>query len=402
MQSERCQALADFFRAGVVQYPAMNDDQLTRLLQDLVRIPSVNPHGDPGTDPANTGEGRLAEYLAEFFRKLALDVEFHEVEPGRPTVIGKFASRGGKRSLALGPHTDTVSVAGMTIDPFGGEIRDGRLWGRGATDTKGPMASLLAALANAVRSKTFREGDLDVYFTALMGEESGNDGVRDLMQRGFRVDFAIAGEPTDCQVVTAHKGALWFKLHTRGQSVHGSMPERGVSAIGKMAPVVAHILGPYTEQLRQQPDAVLGAPTVNIGVIEGGSQTNIVPNHCLIELDRRTVPGEDHRQIMADLVATFPELGLESELVRDCPSLDTDPANPYVRELAAATGLGDRACAGAPWFCDAGIFSQFGVPAVAFGPGSVAQAHTADEFIDLAEVYRGARIAEQFLLNSAG
>ena len=190
----------------------MNEEQITRLLQYLVRIPSVNPHGDPGTDPGRTGEARMVAYLGDFFRKLGLDVECQEVEPGRANVLARFASRGGKRLLALAPHTDTVSVAGMTIDPFGGEIRAGRLSGRGATDTKGSLAALLAGLANALRQKAFREGDLDVCFCGLMGEESGNDGARALMQRGFRADFAIAGEPTDCRIVYAHKGALWLRM----------------------------------------------------------------------------------------------------------------------------------------------------------------------------------------------
>ena len=179
----------------------MNEEQVTRLLQDLVRIPSVNPSGDPGTPVKNTGESRMVEYLGEFFRKLALDVEIADVEPDRANIIGKFASRGAKTTIALAPHTDTVSVAGMTIDPFGGEVRDSRLYGRGATDTKGSMAAMLAALANVARRKEFREGDVDVVFCGLMGEESGNDGARALVQKGFKADFAIAGEPTDCRIV---------------------------------------------------------------------------------------------------------------------------------------------------------------------------------------------------------
>jgi acetylornithine deacetylase/succinyl-diaminopimelate desuccinylase family protein len=376
----------------------MNDEQTTKLLQDLVRIPSVNPSGDPGTAAKNTGEARMAEYVADFLRKLALDVEIQEVEPGRPNVIGKFSSRGGKRSLTLAPHTDTVSVAGMTIDPFGGEVRDGKLYGRGATDTKGPMASSLAALANAVRQKEFREGDLDVYFCALMGEESGNDGVRALMERGFKVDFAIACEPTDCRVVYTHKGALWFKIITRGKSVHGSMPDKGESAIKKMAEGVQYLLGEYTQQLRRHDDKILGAPTVNIGVIRGGAQTNIVPDYCEIEVDRRTVPGEKHDEILSDLRDALKRLPVETEIIRDCHPLHTDPKNAFVRQLSAAA---QTDVVGAPWFCDAGIFAESGVPAVAFGPGSVAQAHIADEFIELREVERAARITERFLLACA-
>jgi len=316
-------------------------------------------------------------------------------------VIGKFTSRGTKRSLAIAPHTDTVSVAGMTIPPFDGTLHNGRVAGRGASDTKGPMASALAALASAVRQKSFRDGNLDVYFCALMGEESGNDGARALLKQGFKVDFAIACEPTDCRVVHAHKGALWFKLTTRGRSVHGSMPEKGESAIKKMVEVVRYLLGDYSQALRLKEGKNLGSPTVNVGLIRGGSQTNIWPDHCEIEVDRRTIPGEDHNRIMTELRERFHHLPVEVVAVRDAPALFTPPDNPFVQQLTRAIGVGDRALAGAPWFCDAAVFAEHGIPAVAFGPGSVAQAHTADEFIEIEDVVLGARVTEKFLLAAA-
>jgi acetylornithine deacetylase/succinyl-diaminopimelate desuccinylase family protein len=379
----------------------VNDEQIQRLLQDLVRIPSVSPHGDPGTDKKNTGEARIAEYVAEFLRKLALDVELREVEPGRPNVIGKFTSRGAKCSVAFAPHTDTVSVAGMTIDPFAAEIRDGRLYGRGACDTKGSLAAMLAALANAVRQRGFREGDLDVYFCALMGEESGNHGAKALAESGFKVDFAVAGEPTDGRVVYTHKGALSCKVVTRGRSVHGSLPEQGVNAIGKMAEVVQYLLGDYTRALAKTVDPILGAPTVNVGTIRGGAQSNIVPDYCEIEVDRRTIPGEVHEEILMTLREKFRRLSITTEILSDCPPLRTDPHNLFVQKLAKATGDPKNALIGAPWFCDAGILAQHGVPAVAFGPGNIAQAHTADEYVEWKEVLHATQTLERFLLSGA-
>jgi acetylornithine deacetylase/succinyl-diaminopimelate desuccinylase family protein len=379
---------------------------MARVLQDLVRIPSVNPEGDPGVATHLTGESRVAEYVAGFLRKLAIDVELHEVEPGRPNVVGKFSSRGGKRSVALAPHTDTVSVAGMTISAFAGDFLDGRLYGRGATDTKGSIAAMLAALANAARQKSFREGDLDVYFCAMMGEESGNDGARALMKRGFKVDFAIAGEPTECRIVYTHKGALWFKLATPGKTAHGATPEAGESAIAKMAEVVQFLLGEYADglkglkRLNELKTGALGAPTVNVGTIHGGSQINVVPGSCEIEVDRRTVPGENHAAILDDLRKRLQHVAIGPKIIRDCRPLYTDPKNEFVQKLAAATGQAD-ALTGAPWFCDAAIFAEHGMPAVAFGPGSTAQAHTPDEFIELSEVARAASILERFLLECA-
>jgi acetylornithine deacetylase/succinyl-diaminopimelate desuccinylase family protein len=366
----------------------MNHEQITKLLQDLVRIPSVSPPGDTGTESKNTGEARIAEFVADFLRKLALDVELHEVEPGRPNVVGRFSSRGGRRSVALAPHTDTVSVAGMTIDPFGGEIREGKLYGRGACDTKGSLAAMLAAVANVVRRKEFREGGLDVSLCALMGEESGSHGARALLKRGFRADFAIAGEPTNCRVVHTHKGAIAFKIITRGRSVHSSMPEQGESAIKKMAGVIDYLLGEYAESLKQIRDPILGSPAVNVGVIRGGSQLNIVPEYCEIEIDRRTVPRENYEEILQQLRK---RLSVEVEIIGACGPLYTDPQNPFVRALGQET-------VGAPWFCDAAFFAAQGIPAVAFGPGDAAQAHTADEFVELEEVFRAAQIIEDFLL----
>ena len=379
----------------------MNDEQIQHLLQDLIRIPSVSPHGDPGTGKKNTGEARIAEYIAEFLRKLALDVELREVEPGRPNVIGKFTSRGAKRYIAFAPHTDTVSVAGMTIDPFAAEIRDGKLYGRGACDTKGSLAAMLAALANMVRQKEFREGGLDVYFCALMGEESGNHGAKALAESGFKADFSVAGEPTNGRIVYTHKGALSYKVITRGRSAHGSLPEKGVNAIGKMAEVVQYLLGDYARALAKTVDPVLGVPTVNVGTICGGTQSNIVPDYCEIEVDRRTVPGEAHEEILAMLRERFREFPIITEILSDCPPLQTDPQNPFVQKLAEATGNPKGALVGAPWFCDAGILAQHGIPAVAFGPGSIVQAHTADEYVEWKEVLHATQTIERFLLSVA-
>ena len=360
----------------------MNSDQVTRLLQELVRIPSVTPVGNPGTP--HTGEAQLAGFIADFLRKLGLDVEQHDVQPGRPNVVGRFSSRGAKRSIALAPHTDTVSVAGMVIDPFGGEVRDGRLFGRGACDTKGSAAAMLAALARCVRDKDFRAGDLDVFFCAVMGEETGSEGARALCQRGFKVDFAMAGEPTNCRAVHAHKGSLWFKVITRGKSCHAATPERGENAIRKMATVVEGLLD---NPAFPPADPILGLPTISVGAIRGGSATNIVPEYCEIEVDRRLIPGEQADRIMAEIRDRF---GVEIQTNRVCPPLFTPAENPFIR------ALGVPVC-GAPWFCDASVFAEFGSPAIAFGPGDIAQAHTADEFIELTELHRATDVLERFL-----
>lgn len=367
----------------------MNNEQLTQLLQQLVRIPSVNPAGQPGT--SKTGEGEIARFIAEFLHKLGLDVEVNDVLPGRPNVLGRFQSQGQRCRVTLAPHTDTVSVAGMVIDPFGGEVRDGRLYGRGACDTKASIAVMLAALARCVRRKEFRTGRLDVDFVGLMGEETGSEGARALCATGYRSDFAIAGEPTNCRVVHAHKGSLWFRVITRGRSCHGSTPELGENAVAKMAEAVRWLHTDYAAQLRRAPHPLLGPATVNIGVIRGGNAPNIVPDLCEIEVDRRTVPGEQQDRILSEIRQHI--VG-ETEVIRNCPPLFTPPDHPFIQAMEVPVTT-------APWFCDAAVFAEHGVPAVAFGPGNVAQAHTDAEFVDLTEVFRAADLLEQFLMRLA-
>ena len=369
-----------------------------QLLRDLVAIPSVNPQGDPGA--GRTGEEEIAKFIAGFLRRMGADVEMQPVEPGRPNVIGRLAARGRARhAIALGPHMDTVSVRGMTIDPFNPVVRGDRLYGRGSADTKGTLAAFLWAMKRLAAARA-TSLNTDIYFTGLMGEESGNDGVKHLVRRGKsklsnKLDFAIVGEPTELDIVNAHKGALWLRIATRGRSCHGATPERGENAIYKMGRIVDWLNRDYAARLtRRHP--LLGRATLNVGTIRGGSKVNIVPDHCEIEVDHRTLPGEDHLKLLRRLRARF--AGIEAEVINDNAGLDTPAEHPVVVQLAAASG---GRCVGAPWFSDGAIFAQHGVPAVAFGAGSIAQAHTRDEFTSVSQVERCAAVMENFLGNLA-
>jgi len=297
----------------------------------------------------------------------------------------------------LGPHTDTVSVRGMTIAPFTPVVRGGRLYGRGASDTKGNLAAFLWAMKRVAESRTARR-DNDIYFAGLMGEESGNDGVKLLMRRGKskllgRLDFAIVGEPTELDVVNAHKGALWLRIATLGRSCHGATPELGENAIYKMGRIVDWLQRDYAPRLKRR-HPVLGRATLNVGTIRGGSKVNIVPARCEIEVDHRTLPGEDHLKLLLELRVQFGRI--ETETLNDNAGLDTSASHPMVVQLAAASG---GRCVGAPWFSDGAIFARHGVPAVAFGAGSIAQAHTRDEFTSVPQVERCAAVMETFLAN---
>jgi acetylornithine deacetylase/succinyl-diaminopimelate desuccinylase-like protein len=356
------------------------------LLQALVRIPSVNPSGTPGDQ--SSGEKECAEFVAEFLGNCGAQCELREVQPNRPNVIGFFpGSRRDRKRLLFAPHTDTVSVTGMTIDPFAAELRDGRVYGRGASDTKGPMAAMLWALWES--RANLAALDHEIWFAGFMGEEAGQDGSRAFAQEE-KVDFAIIGEPTNLQIVHTHKGAVWITVTTHGKSVHASTPDQGENAIYEMSDIIQFIRDDLLPQLATMSDSLLGSPTISVGTCAGGSKINIVPDRCRLEVDMRTIPGQDTDFTIARLREQFPQAKMD---VWQARPLWTDPRHPLVRALEE-TGA---KCVGAPWFCDAAVLSEAGIPAVALGPGSIAQAHTEDEWIAVDDLNRGVDFYVKFL-----
>jgi len=367
---------------------------VTELLRDLVAIPSVNPHGNPGV--ASTGEQAMGEYVAAFLREAGAEVELVEIEPGRPNVIAHFRPEKKARArLAFAPHLDTVSVAGMTIAPFDPVIRDGKLYGRGASDTKGPMAAALWAVREWAQSAARARSQVEWTFFAVMGEEAGNDGAHAVAKSGFACDLMLVLEPTSLQVVTAHKGVLWMEVRTSGLACHGSTPEQGRNAIYAMRRVLEIIEEKMIPELAKRAHPTLGPTTVNVGTISGGTKINIVPDACRIELDCRLVPGvePEHLRVLLEAVLreTVPEAGVHMQ--RAWPPLNTDESRPWVKRLGAAA----RGFTTAPWFSDAAVLGHAGCPAVCVGPGSIAQAHTKDEFIRLADLEDGTEFFRRWM-----
>jgi acetylornithine deacetylase/succinyl-diaminopimelate desuccinylase-like protein len=363
---------------------------VVELAQALVQIPSVNPDGDPGTD--RIGEQECADFIAGFLQSLGAEVSLQPVHPGRPNVVGRFAAPGAKPRLLFAPHTDTVSVAGMTINPFGGEILDGRLYGRGASDTKGPMAAMLWALhecRDILPSLTH-----EIWFAGLMGEEAGQDGAKALAaQETF--DFVVAGEPTDGKVVFTHKVDATARIVAEGRAAHSSCPERGENAILKLAHGLLALDQALSGHFATISDPVLGRPTFSIGTIRGGSKFNIVPDLAEAVVDLRLLPAQwkagQAEEVFGVMARACPELRIER--LGGSEALDTDPSHPLVQRLAEA----GAEPGGAAWFCDAAIFCSVGIPSVAVGPGSVAQAHTKDEFITVAALQEGVSYFKRFL-----
>lgn len=368
----------------------------TRLLRELIALPSVNPAFLPANDPC-AGERRVAEFLAATAAGAGLDVDLQPVSKGRANLLTRLVPAGKvSRRILLAPHLDTVG--GDLERIFNPRLKNGRLYGRGACDTKGSVAAMLAALMKLAGSPR-RPRQTEIVFAGLVDEENGQGGSRALVAKGFKADFAIVGEPTRLEVVTAHKGDLWLQLETRGKAAHGSRPELGENAVHEMARIVGVIETVYSRELRRRKHSLLGHPTVNVGTIAGGSQPNIVPDRCRISIDRRTIPGETESGVRKEIRDLLRRRRLRASLLNirnaPCPPMETDLNLPLVNEFLRSAG--QKKSVGVDYFCDAAVLAAGGIPSVVFGPGDIAQAHTAEEWISLGQLEEGTRMLFRFL-----
>jgi acetylornithine deacetylase/succinyl-diaminopimelate desuccinylase-like protein len=368
----------------------------TKLLRELIALPSVNPAFVPAND-SRAGEQRVADFLAATAARLGLSVEFQPVLPGRQNLLASLTPAGPVRQrIVLAPHMDTV---GVTSDAqFRPVLRSGRLHGRGACDTKGSVAAMLCAVARVAQSKR-RPQHTEIVFAALVDEENAQSGSHALARSGLRADLAIVGEPTRLKVVTAHKGDLWLRFETRGRAAHGATPHLGRNAVHEMARVADVLETDYARQLRRRRHPLLGPGTINVGVLRGGVQPNIVPDHCELLADRRTLPGETEAGVRRAITALLRRHGLKATIAdsrgNPCHPLETDPRRPLVRAFMRAAG--QRAPVGVHFFCDAAVLAAGGIPSVVFGPGDIAQAHTVDEWIAVRELEAATALLARFL-----
>jgi acetylornithine deacetylase/succinyl-diaminopimelate desuccinylase family protein len=366
-------------------------DDVTRLLGDLVAIPSVNPMGRPLAGPEYL-EGRLTDYLEAWLGELGVRCERQPVAPCRDNLLAWYDAPASRRHILFDVHQDTVPTDGMTIPPFVPEIAGGRLSGRGACDVKGSMAAMLAAFARLVRERP--PGSSSVLLACTVDEEFTHTGSSRLAQMQHGAELAIVAEPTSLNLVHCHKGALRWKVLTKGLACHSSTPDLGKNAIYMMASVVA-LLEEYARSLASsKPDPILGPPTLSVGRIEGGQTANVVPDWCQIEVDRRLIPGEDAEtclQAVSDLIAARFESHANVEFTQPwvhMPALAPQAdkwIEPLTRAIETATGR-RPSVGGVPFGTDAGPLSEKGVPCIVFGPGDIAQAHTKDEWIELKQV----------------
>lgn len=376
-------------------------------LQQLVRLPSVNPMGRL-VEGSPYYEHRVTDFLQAYFERLGVAWHRQTVAPLRDNIVARLdsdaPSRAEERVLVFEVHQDTVPAEGMTIDPWEPLLQNGRLYGRGACDDKGPMACMLTAFARLARERPRNRAT--VILACTVNEEHGFTGAQALSQAWSRgddplvpqlPDAMVVAEPTSLDIVVAHKGVVRWRCHSCGRAVHSSRPDQGKNAIYAMASVIGEVER-YSRALAEtRPHPRLGVPTVNLGTIHGGVCVNMVPDACTIELDRRLLPDEAPKTAQQALIAWLerrlpPEV--LSDLRHDAPSLTAyglaEEGNAAwaerVQRVLDAVGITPRRI-GVPYATDAPFFAQLGIPTIILGPGSIEQAHTADEWISVAELH---------------
>ncbi len=378
----------------------LSEHRAAELLAGLVAIPSVNPAFRNALAPAEWfGEAALAHHVAAWLRGIGADVELQEVLPGRPNVVARLNGRSARRTLLWEGHLDTVQADGMSVAPFAPVLRDGRLHGRGAVDDKGCLAAFLLALQALARDPA----PVDVVFVAAIDEEYQFRGIRHFLQGGERAHGGVAGEPTGLRVVSACKGCVRWEIEVIGRAAHSSRPEEGIDAIAVATELAVHLRHALGPRLAARAHPMLGRPSMVCSVIEGGEGLNTVPARCRMKFDRRTLPDETGdaawREIEAEVGRFAATLGGEARIVMHPPFIDSlamevDPETAIVAAARAACrdeGL-DDAILGVAFGSDATKMTAAGIPTIVFGPGSIDQAHTADEFVEVAEVARAARM----------
>ncbi len=375
---------------------SIDPDSVEDTLADLVRIDSTNPA--LGADERGAGEAELAAHIADRMHDIGLDVDHWEPAPGRPNVVGVLSGDGDGRSLMWNAHTDTVGVEGMDA-PFNPVRQNGRLYGRGAQDMKGSLAAQLIAARTLRESDTSLSGD--VLVAAVADEEHKSIGTEALVDR-YDADGAVVTEPTDLELVRAHKGFVWIDLRTQGRAAHGSRPAEGIDANMHMGRVLSKLEALNRSLSSDETHTLVGPPSLHAGQLRGGDAPSVYAAECHLRMERRTVPGESAEDALEEVQTVLHELSeaddafeAEAEIAFSRGTLKT-PADATVasaaraglsRTLAPNTSLADT---GASFWTDAALLSAAGTETVVLGPKG-AGLHTTEEWVDLASV---AQLAE--------
>ena len=359
--------------------------EVERLTCELVAIESVNPD----LVASGGGEANIASFVAEWLTSAGLEVEIVEPIQGRPSVVGVVRGSGGGRSLMLNAHMDTVGAGGMK-DPFTPVVRGGRVHGRGALDMKGSLAAIMIA-AGKVRQLGLAG---DVIVTAVADEEVASLGTSAVLER-FHADAAIVTEPTELRLCLAHKGFAWLEVETRGVAAHGSRPQDGTDAIGRMGRILTGLVNLDRRLRLGAGHRLLGRGSVHASLIEGGQEWSTYPARCAVKVERRTVPGEDGAKALKEMEALIeiaredvPTLEASAKVVLERPPSELAGDHPVALAVARAAreAMGrDAEAVGASYWMDMALTNEAGIPTVAFGPGGEGE-HADVEWVDIASL----------------
>ncbi|KZE55566.1 peptidase M20 [Brevibacillus parabrevis] len=383
----------------------VDEQEVVRLTQELVRIPSVfRP------EQAGANEERVALFVADYLRKMGLQVFYEEVVPGRPNVIAFYDSGRPGKTLLFEAHTDVVTEGdrdAWSYDPFGAAISGGRIYGRGACDTKGNLAAAICAVKAIQRSKEAFAGK--ILLCIPCDEEGMMIGIKDFIKRGWAkgVDAAIICEPEENQLCITQKGAMRAILRTYGKMAHGAMPLTGINPNTRMARAIVAL-----EELERREMARLGehpmlgwpsiTPTILQAPVKGDAQINVVPDQCMTTLDIRTVPGQEHERLHEEMQAILQALAREDdkfkatlEVIEERPWTSTAMEAEVVTSVASAyrevTGK-EPIYNGVPGATDGTFLHKAGIPILTTGAGDRHIPHHADEYVDIDELVESTQL----------
>lgn len=376
-------------------------DDVTRLAQELIKIPSDE----------KTGEQEVCEYLSDILKSLGMKVRIQEVLPKRPNIIAEISGGNNNKSIMFNGHLDIVPIGDIEkweIDPFEGIIRENKLYGRGSTDMKGAISSMIIAIKCIVNNINNINGK--IIFTGVMAEETTGLGTQKIVEDNIRADMAIVGEPSDEKIYRAHKGTMWFDLATYGRLEHSSESNiKSNNAIINMMKLI-HEIDKISKELEKQENNLMGSPSINVGLIRGGTKQNIIPDSCIVSIDRRTLPDEKPEEIIRELKTKLNELyekdnrlefNITQNIIREAVEIsesetvvqevkkaiiDICNKNPVISGMKATTDMSI-------------LVNQGKIPSVIYGPGFLKQAHTINEFIEVDKLLESSKVYAKIITN---
>ena len=369
-----------------------SENELIDIIGGLVKIPS-----HPGIENQESG---VAQLIYKIFKKEGIDAEIIPVVDGRSNVVATIKGTGKGKTLLLTGHTDTVPPYDMAGNPYEVRMSDGKMYGRGVLDMKGPLGCMMMAMISIKRSGIELPGD--IVFAGLIDEEDKSEGTRALLNRGIKADGAIVGEPSEMEICLGHRGLEWFEFSFHGKTVHGGKQKEGINAILMATKFINRVERDLIPKIEKRVHKIAGSSSMNYGYIKGGTQPSTVAGECMLQIDRRWIPGEKFIDIVAEYQQILDELHEEdpkfkgSFKVMDVSAMSDD----YIHEaleieteapvvvscsqaISNVTGQGAKYTSFTAW-TDGGLISSYGkIPTIVLGPGNLESAHSAGEYIDI-------------------